>query len=237
MKMKIALAAGLIAAAAGTASAAQIMQSMPYGPSTPNFNTVLTFNKFDGTLGTLNSVKIKVDLSINGGFLQLDNDGQDPANGSADLGALTTISGVGVPVLNNAFNNVLGSGVDVFNSSPFAIAGNDGDLTNQFDVGTADFFDFQGQNGSDMGMDFINTLFHANYTDADGVIMGLNTYGIDVNVNQIFDYGAIGGIAFSGGPVTASGTVMVIYDYTPVPAPGAAAILGLGALAMGRRRR
>lgn len=233
----IVLAATLVAAAAGSASAATIMQSQPYGPGTPNFTQSLPFNKFDGTLGTLLSVKIKVELAITGGFLQLDNDGPLGANGSANLGAKTVINGVGVPVLDAGFNNVIGAGVSVANASPFAIAGNDGDDPMAFNAGGPDFFDFQGQPGNDMRMGFIGAIFHGNYTDANGVAGGLDAYGIDVDVTQIFDYGAIGGIQFSGGPVTASGTVMVTYEYEPVPAPGAAALLGLGGLLVARRRR
>lgn len=230
-------AVGLIFAAAGSASAAQIMQTQPFGPSTPNYNRTVAFDKFDATLGTLNSVQVKVQLAIDGGFLQLDNDGVNEASGSAQLGANATISSMDVSVLDNAFQNVLGSGVDVFNSSPFAISGNDGDNDTTFDVGGTDYFDFQGMAGNDVGMGFINSLFHAGYIDLDGIFGGLATFTMDVDVDQIFNYGSIGGIQFTGGPVTASGSVMVIYDYTPVPAPGAAALLGLGGLAMARRRR
>ena len=226
-----------LAIVAGSASAAQTMQTQNFGAATPNFNQTVSFDKFDGTLGTLNSVKIKVQLAIEGGFLQLDNDGELPASGSAQLGANASISSLDVPVLDMSFQNVLGSGVPVFNASPFNIMGNDGDNTSTFDVGTADYFDFQGTPNSDMGMGFINALFHAAYTDINGIVSGLETYGIRVDVDQIFNYGSIGGIQFTGGPVTASGNVMVTYDYTPVPAPGAAALLGLGGLTLVRRRR
>lgn len=237
MKIQIALAAGLIAAVAGAASAAQVVQAIPYGPGTPNFVNTLNFNKFDGTLGTLTSVKVQVDLSINGGFLQLDNDGDEGASGTADLGAEATVTSMDVPMINGALQPILGPGVDVFNSSPFNIGGNDGDSTATFDVGTTDFFNFQGQPGSDMGMDFVNALFFGAYTDANGIAGGLDNYDVDVNVDQIFNYGALGGINFSGGPVNASGVVTITYEYTPIPAPGAAALLGLGGLLAARRRR
>lgn len=231
MKLHLALAAAALAAAAGSASAATIMQSQSYGPSTPNFPATTTFNRFNPALGTLLSIKVKVSLDIVGGFLQLDNDGVDPANGSAQLGAVTTISSVDVPLLNALIQPVIpAAGVQAFNASPFAIAGNDGDNITTFDVGTVDFFDFQGAPASGMDMGFIGAAFFGPY-------IGAGTYDINTSTSQIFDYGAIGGIQFAGGPVTASGTVMVTYEYEPIPAPGAAALLGLGGLLAARRRR
>lgn len=229
------IVAGL-AIAAGSAQADQVMQTQPFGPNTPNFDSTLTFNKFDGSLGTLISVKVKMQLAISGGFLQLDNDGELGAAGNVKLGANGVLSSLDVPVLDAGFANVLGTGVAVFNTAPFMIAGNDGDNTMTFDVGAADYFDFQGGPNSDMGMGFINSLFHANYTDA-VPDMSLDTYQLRVDVSQIFNYGSIGGIQFTGGPVTAEGNVMVTYEYAPVPAPGAAALLGLGGLIVTRRRR
>lgn len=230
-------AAGALAVAAGSAHAAQIMQTQNFGPTTPNFNTNLTFNKFDGTLGTLTSVKVKVQLDVQGGFLKLDNDGVGPASGNADLGALATIASMDVPLLDAGLQPVIGPGVSVVTSSPFAVQGNDGDATNTFDDGTVDNFSMTGNAGSDMGMGIISSLFYAsNYTDAIPD-MTLATFGINVNVSQIFTYGSLGGIQFQGGPVSASGNVMVIYDYTPVPAPGAAGLAALGGGLLIRRRR
>lgn len=229
-------AAGALALAAGSAHADTIMQTQNFGPTTPNFNTGLTFNKFDATLGTLTSIKVKVQLDVSGGFLKLDNDGVGPASGSADLGALATIASMDVPLIDNALQPVIGPGVSVVTSSPFAVQGNDGDSTTTFDDGTVDNFSMIGNNGSDMGMGFISGLFFNSYIDAIPD-MTLATFGINVNVSQVFDYGSLGGIQFQGGPVAASGNVMVIYDYRPVPAPGAAGLAALGGALLVRRRR
>ncbi len=234
MNLRIALAAAALVAAAGSANAATIMQSQSYGPNTPNFGSVTTFNQFNPALGTLLSVKVKVDLQINGGFLQLDNDGNDPAAGSAELGAKTNITSTDVSLLNAIAQPVIPApGVQASNSSPFAIAGNDGDAVDETNPGTVDWFDFQGAPALDMEMGFVGSLF---WGFGVGYI-GVGTYDINVQTDQVFEYGAIGGINFAGGPVTASGTVMVTYEYEPIPAPGAAALLGLGGLLAARRRR
>jgi len=225
-----------LALSAGAASAAQIVQVKPFGPNTPNFSQNLTFNKFDAALGTLLSVKVQIDLSSEGGFLRLDNDGDQPAAGNAQLGSNVKISSMQVALVNNALQPSVGSGVTVATTAPFAIAGTDGDNTTTFDIGGTDYFELLGAAGSDMGMDTVSSLFHSQYIDAIPDMV-LATYVIAVNATQIFNYGAIGGIAFSGGPVTASGNVTVTYNYTPVPAPGAAGLAGLGGLLLVRRNR
>mgnify|MGYP000853893211 FL=1 len=241
MKKQLLLAAVAVAAAAGAAHANNIQSysvMANYGPDTPTDSQVLTFDKFDGTLGTLLSVKIKVSLAISGGFLALDNDGADPASGTAELGAVTTINGVGVPVIDNAFNNILGSGLVASNMQGFVLAGNDGDpVNNSFDAGGPDYFEFNGLPSNNMNMGFVNSGLIGAYNDADGIAGGLDTYGIDVTYTQVFDYQQLGGVAFSGLPVTVEGTVMIEYTYKAIPAPAAAGLLGLGALVAGRRRR
>lgn len=225
--LKLAICAAAVCLAAGAADAVIIMQTQNFGPGTPNFASVLTFNKYNGSAGDIVSVKIKVQLDITGGRLELDNDGAGPANGSAQLGAEAAISSIDVNLLDNAFQPVTGVAA-ASNSSLFNLAGNDGDGLGTFEVGGPDYFLFQGLPASDMKMGFINTLFHGQYA-------GAGTFDITLNASQIFDYGAIGGISFAGSPVTASGNVMVIYDI--IPAPASATLLGLGGLLAARRRR
>jgi hypothetical protein len=224
--VKIAIATLAVAALAGTATASNIIQTIPFGPSTPNFNQVLTFNRYAGPASDLVQIEVRLSLNVSGGQLELDNDGADPASGTADLGASAGISSVDVPLVNNAFLPVVGN-VAAATSSPFNIAGDDGDGAG-FQAGGADYFNFLGGAGSDNDAGFIANAVFAAYA-------GGGTFNILVNATQIFDYGALGGISFAGSPVTASGEVTVIYKL--IPTPGAAALLGLGGLVAARRRR
>lgn len=226
MKTVFAALAGVVLAA-GSAQAAPIVQAQNFGPATPNFNQTLTFNQYNGLLADLVSVHIKVDLNINGGRLELDNDGLDPAAGTADLGASVSISSGDVALVDALLQPVVGS-VDASNSSLFALGSNDGDPTTGFDAGGTDYFDFIGSPASDTDNGFIGSLAFAGY-------VGAGTFDINAVINQIINYGAIGGISFAGTPVTASGTVTVTYEI--IPAPGAAGLIGLGGLVALRRRR
>jgi len=221
--------AGVIAALglATAANATTIMQTQSFGPATPNFSSTLTFNKYTGLASDIVSVKVKIQLDISGGLLELDNDGANGASGTAELGATAGISSSDVSLLDNLFQPVTGV-ASASNATGFSIAGNDGDAIGSFQAGGLDYFLFNGSAAADMKMGFINTLFHGQYA-------GGGTFDILLDANQIFEFGAIGGIAFAGSPVTASGNVMIIYEV--IPTPSAAALLGLGGLLVARRRR
>lgn len=220
------IAALVICVAAGSAHAGVFMSTATFGPNTPNFLEVLTLDKYNGNIADLVSIKIKVQIDIDGGNLQLDNDGDEPAQGNAMLGAQAAISSVDVPLLDAAFQPVVGPAA-AFTATAFAIAGDDGDGP-MFQAGGDDSFLFNGGPASDMQMGFINPLFFADFS-------GGGTFSVEVNATQIFEYGALGGVEFAGGPVSASGSVMVIYDF--IPTPGAATIVGLAGLVGLRRRR
>ncbi|MDX2115038.1 MAG: hypothetical protein SFZ24_05370 [Planctomycetota bacterium] len=222
------LAVASVLAIAGSAFAGQIMsQTIPFGPSTPNFDATLTFDKYSGPSSDIVSIKVIVELAINGGRLELDNDGEESAAGAANLGATAAISSPDVPLLNDVFQPVV-SDASAANNAAFLIGSNDGDADGSFETGGDDYFLFQGTAASDMQMGFINGAFFGAYS-------GGGTFNIEVDANQIFDYGAIGGISFSGSPVTAAGTVTIIYNI--IPTPGTAALGALAGLAALRRRR
>lgn len=219
---------GMLVSSAG---AATIMQTQTFGPNTPNYLSSLTFDKFDdlgGTL-TLQSVKVKMSMSVFGGSATVDNDGVDPASVTIEFGASGSISSGDVSLLDTLFQPVI-SDVNVFTAGNFNLAANDLDPTNQFDNDAGpDNATLNVVPDSDMDMGFIAPSLHPQYIGAGG------TFDIDVQIDTLFNILGEGGVAGSFVPVTAEGNVMVIYDY--IPTPGTLAIAGFAGIAAGRRRR
>ena len=232
MRSESQLACGLgVLVLASAAGAAPIMQTEFFGPSTPNFQQTLTFDKFDdlGGTRTLLSVKVKMELSVFGGSATVDNDGVDPASVTIEFGASGAISSGDVSLLNGAFQPVT-SDVNVFTAGNFNLSANDSDPTNQFDNdGGPDNATLNVTPDSDMDMGFIAPSLHAQYIGAGA------TFDVLVQVDTLFNILGQGGVAGSFVPVSAEGNVMVIYEY--VPAPGSLALAGLAGFAATRRRR
>jgi len=220
---------GVLAIAAGTASAGMFTQSQTqtFGPQAPNFTTSLNFNQFNGDLADLISVEVIVDLSVVGGSASVDNDGETATTVNVEFGTSLSISSTDVTLLDAAFDPV-SAGVSVLTNQAIALDANDGDDITQFDVGGPDFATVTGLAGMDNGSGFINSAFFADF-------VGAGMFSIDAMANT--EFSITGGSAVQGSFVnqTASGSVTVIYNF--IPAPGAAALFGLGGLAAARRRR
>lgn len=231
MNIRTGAACVAVLAAAGATHAAVIMQTQNFGTvnNVPDYTESLSFNQFDPSLGTLLSVKVKLTLNVSGGALGVDNESPSVASGSASFGANATITGVGVTLLDNAFNPVTGAASAV-NNYMYTLQPDDGDNPLAFDLGGTDSQTFNGLPASDMKMGFINPLFFAGFT-------GVGTYGIDVNATQVFTLTDASGISRFASPLIGDGNVMVIYEYEPIPAPGAMALVALGGLLVARRRR
>jgi hypothetical protein len=57
-------------------------------------------------------------------------------------------------------------------------------------------------------------------------------------VNNLINFGSVGGVEGSFSPLTAAGNVTVVYNYTPVPEPHEyAMIAGLGLIGFAAARR
>ncbi len=232
MKLRApALTAGLVCCVCGTASAATMMQTETFGPNTPNFQQTLTFDKFDdlgGTL-TLQSVKVKMELEISNGSATVDNDGVDPASVTIEFGASGAISSSDVPLLDAGFQPVT-SDVDVFTAGNYNLSANDSDPDGQFDNDNGpDNATLNVVPDSDMDMGFIAPSLISNYVGAGA------TFDVLVEVDTLFNILGQGGVAGSFVPVSASGNVMITYEY--IPAPGVMGLAGLAGLAAARRRR
>jgi len=227
--MRNLLVFGAAVGCAGLASAGsfQQVQTQSFGPQAPNFTTGLVFNQFNGDLADLTSIEVIIDLSVSGGSASVDNDGETSTSVDVEFGTSLGISSMDVTLLDGAFDPV-SAGVSVLTNPTLMLAANDGDDITQFDSGGPDFAMVSGLDGMDMDAGFINALFFSDY-------VGGGTFTINAIAETEFSIS--GGSAVQGSFVNqiASGSVTVIYNF--IPAPGAAALFGLGGLAAARRRR
>lgn len=203
--------------------------------SKPNYSLPVEFNKFDPNLGTLTSVSYRMDLSIDGGSLTVDNDGPLDATVNVDLGAMAAISSVDVKLLDTNLNPILSGAneLGIATGSTFTLKADNGDGAN-FDPGAPDAATHTGGVAATFSEANLNSLFLSDY-------VGTGTFEILVKVDQLLDFGGIGGISGQFDPVQAETKVWVTYNYEPIPEPSS---MGLGGLALlagwnirrGRRR-
>ncbi|MCX7192415.1 MAG: choice-of-anchor E domain-containing protein [Proteobacteria bacterium] len=218
--------AGLFAslpAAAGLLTTPAQIQAFSF--ATPN-NTTLSFNGFDSTLGTLNSVHFvwSLDQTLNNTVINT-NAGPSSVGNPVPLTATatTTFTGTGVAVLLTGTNTLTTAGFT--GSVPGGMA-----VTT---VGTASVTGMTG------GVCLSNDLScGAGNTNLAAYIGGLNLFNIDISGigNQ---GGTVPAGVFSGNNSNASGSLSITYDYTaPVSAPATSALLLIGLVGMiGLRRK
>jgi hypothetical protein len=204
------------------------MQTVNFGPTTPDFTIPLTFDQYDGNLSDLVSVKVKAFLEVTGGSATVDNDGMTSTNVSIEFGTTLSLSSTDVTLLDGAFQPVVGD-VDVLANQMFALAANDLDDPTIFnDDGGPDNATLGGAIGSNMGMGFINSTFFSEY-------VGSGTFDIIIDADTAFSISGGSGVSGAFTPQIASGNLMVIYEF--IPAPSSLALLAIGGGLMGVRRR
>ena len=192
----------------------------------------LTFNQFDSSLGTLDSIEIVFNLSIDNGWLVADNDGVDMATVTIELGALAAISSTDVALIDGSFQPVVGT-LSSSTTNMVLLAADNGDGPGNVDSTGPDGTTLYGGTDSDSDSGFISALAFAGY-------IGASTFDIIVAINELIDLGGLGDFEGSFSPVDILGSgsgVTVNYSYTPVPEPATMALLGLGSLVFLRRRK
>ena len=144
-----------------------------------------------------------------------------PASGTFKFGAKGGISSTDVTLPGIAQ-------LDATYSGPFSLLGDPAPIQYDYNPAPTDGMQYIGgtEYDSDSGI-ITSTLALADY-------IGTGTYDIDVDIIQWSEYGSVGGIEYAVTPVTADGTVTVIYEY--IPEPATITMLALGALGFLKRK-
>ena len=235
MKLKTLFTLTLFTALAGFSSAATIVQTQAFS-FVPNGGANLLFNKFNTTLGTLNSVTVSVLMNKNGGRFEVDND-------SATGGTLTlthTVTGLlssPVSLVKTGGASSVGQSGSVTAVSTLGsvtIGATTGDPTNAFNAqpASADYVSFSPSSTSASDTGNIDAGFISQYAFA-----GSQTFGMTFGGLQTVQATGVSGLQQSFTVSDVLGNVTVTYNYTAVPEPASALLGGIGCLALLRRRR
>ncbi len=227
-----AVVAGVMLGSAVVGNAVPISQTKAFSGQ-PNISPTLTFDQFDDSAPgvDLTSVEIIFNLDISGGQLVLDNDASQAASGTFVFGSQGSLSSTDVILLDVTVVHIPAD-LTITTGDAFNLDPNIGDGPGDFDSTSPDGLLYNGDIASDSSSGLVGAAFFT--MGAKGYI-GTGTYDITADLIQWLNYGGVSGIEFAVSPVTASGSVEIIYTY--VPEPATIAMLGLGSLFFVRKRR
>jgi len=214
------------------AGAYQVTQTKSFSGIPDYTSPSLTFNKANVGAGTLNWVKVILTLNCDGGQYVLDNDADSAASGSFNFGAKGYIlNDGGMPMVDGSYASVVGT-VYAGYSSAFSLAKNQGDGSGDYSPLGPDGMVYVGGPQTMTNQGFVNSGLISAYAPA-------GTFDMTVKSEQWANYSGSSGIEVAITPMTANGTLTIIYDITPVPEPSSIVALlgGIGMLGLLRRRR
>ncbi len=213
----IVLTAVATMALSAAAHAQVIVQSFTVPSQAVSFSQSVSFNKFDTTLGILNSVTLSLSSSVTAEIDVFNFSGktQSFSNATASVpvkitgpdGSNFTVTAVAGPISGNV-------------PAPLGIT------------------PFVGQTASNTGNSSIAPANFGSYSGFGGGTLNMTFQGL----NGTYAGTAPSGVGF-GGSASAGGTLTITYNYTkiqPIPEPGSATFLAagvLGSVGMGLRRR
>ena len=212
---------------AASAEATPIVQALSF-TEYPDYNHIFTFNKFDKSKGTLNSVTIQLQVDVNGGYYKVENVSSTGATGTATFG--TTAKLAGPTYMANDNDALITAAVSAVTSQSVSLAPTD---THQDFLG-ADSFKLDGAsksvtNSGSVGGAYINSF---------NATVAKPTFAIEVDSAAYMNAGTLGGVAGAFVPQSATSTVTVTYDYTIVPEPTMLGAIAVGAVSvLGLRKR
>jgi hypothetical protein len=207
-------------------------QSQSFG-GIPNMTGALTFNQFNTSLGTLQSIQVLLYLESSNGEVILDNDGAGAASGTFEFGATGNLSATDVAMFDTSFQPIP-SQVGAYYTGAFNLAANTGDGAFDFDSTGPDGMMYAGQLEGDVSAGYVANTFWSAGTKG---FLGTGTYNINYAINQWLNYGSVGGIEYAINPVDVTGHVTIAYTYNAVPEPATIAMLSIGILVSIKRKK
>lgn len=218
-KILLALCLCVSTAHAGIVTQTNIITDHTPGTARKPTESNLNFNKFDTSLGTLDSVQIIFTLNMFGGSVSLDNNSTTAQEVEAYIYMRGDLTANNVDLKNN-------SGKNTWTSL-------ENEISEVFDLA-------EGQSGAFVGP----TRAEANQESQDDYVgsaylagfQGSGTYTITAITQQ--DSGVTEtSVDYSVVHQELYGDVTIIYHYTPIPEPATASLAGLGILILLHRRR
>ncbi len=226
MKNLVAIGAvALVAMAGSAASAAVITQTQTIGPSPTDIVQTQNFAQFDPALGTLTGVTVTASASQGPLSMRFTWNGLNPSpTGRVFRYALDYTGSI-----MQGTNTITSGANQVFN--PYGPLSGYGSIVAPAGYATGQSIIYSDPS---WGLSFANVVnvLPGNFTP----YVGVGTVPFDVRLENFYGVSVPGGWGLQ---LTTNGqsSITVEYTYTPIPTPGAAAVLGLGGLLAARRRR